>query len=363
MPSSSLIFSIVPQARSYCARFLDRIRRPSLSSFWRTRASISSPTPTTSEGSTSCLMESSREGMTPSVLYPMSSRTSSRSTLTMVPETMSPSLKYLIVSSMAAMKSSARADVVDGDLRGGARRGGAGGHVGRAPLRAGGLDDAPSGCTVVRTRLNSRTRCAHARAYRPCEEGVKDGRRAAARGAPRGVPAGRAGHRPWPPTAGSGTTTPRGTCCEHGDFLGGGPTATWCGARRACARPRRGLLGDVTGRHVLEVGCGGAQCARWLAARGARVVGFDLSAGMLRRRRSTADRVAVPGAGRRHPAPVRRRRVRPRLLGLRRGAVRRRPRAGDARGGAGPASRRAVGVLGDPPGALGLPGRPGPRRA
>ena len=43
-PSSSLIFSIVPQARSYWARFLDRIRRPSLSSFWRTRASISSPT-------------------------------------------------------------------------------------------------------------------------------------------------------------------------------------------------------------------------------------------------------------------------------------------------------------------------------
>jgi hypothetical protein len=31
--SFSLIFSIVPHARSYCARFLDRIRRPSLSSF------------------------------------------------------------------------------------------------------------------------------------------------------------------------------------------------------------------------------------------------------------------------------------------------------------------------------------------
>ena len=44
MPSSSLIFSIVPQARSYCARFLDRISRPSLSSFWRTRASTWSPT-------------------------------------------------------------------------------------------------------------------------------------------------------------------------------------------------------------------------------------------------------------------------------------------------------------------------------
>src|ERR1700712_2297685 len=37
----------------------------------------------------------------------MSSRTSSRSTLTMVPSTMSPSLKYLIVWSMAARNSSA----------------------------------------------------------------------------------------------------------------------------------------------------------------------------------------------------------------------------------------------------------------
>src|SRR5215467_1987007 len=37
----------------------------------------------------------------------MSSRTSSRSTLTMVPSTMSPSLKYLMVLSTAARKSSA----------------------------------------------------------------------------------------------------------------------------------------------------------------------------------------------------------------------------------------------------------------
>src|SRR6185312_17560026 len=36
----------------------------------------------------------------------MSSRTSSRSTLTIVPSTMSPSLKYLMVLSMAARKSS-----------------------------------------------------------------------------------------------------------------------------------------------------------------------------------------------------------------------------------------------------------------
>lgn len=37
------------------------------------------------------------------------------------------------------------------------------------------------------------------------------------------------------------------------------------------------LLGEVAGRDVLEVGCGAAQCARWLTARGARAVGLDLS--------------------------------------------------------------------------------------
>ncbi len=42
-PSSSLIFSMLPQARSYWARFLESTSRPSLSSFWRTRASILSP--------------------------------------------------------------------------------------------------------------------------------------------------------------------------------------------------------------------------------------------------------------------------------------------------------------------------------
>ena len=55
-PSSSLIFSIVPHARSYCARFLDSSRRPSLSSFWRTSASTLSPSETISCGSTSLRM-------------------------------------------------------------------------------------------------------------------------------------------------------------------------------------------------------------------------------------------------------------------------------------------------------------------
>lgn len=66
---------------------------------------------------------------------------------------------------------------------------------------------------------------------------------------------------------------------EHGSFLGAADFV-WCpeGLREAEA----GLLGPVRGRRVLEVGCGSAPCARWLAAQGAWVVGLDLSAGMLR---------------------------------------------------------------------------------
>lgn len=65
---------------------------------------------------------------------------------------------------------------------------------------------------------------------------------------------------------------------EHGDFLGPADFV-WCpeGLRESDA----GLLGEVVGRRVLEVGCGSAPCARWLAAHGAQVVGLDLSAAML----------------------------------------------------------------------------------
>src|SRR5262247_814414 len=61
---------------------------------------------------------------------------------------------------------------------------------------------------------------------------------------------------------------------EHGEFLRDdgfiwGPE----GLDEADAR----LLGPVTGRLVLEVGCGAAQCARWLAKQGASVIGIDLS--------------------------------------------------------------------------------------
>src|SRR5881392_3787148 len=77
---------------------------------------------------------------------------------------------------------------------------------------------------------------------------------------------------------------------EHGAFLGDADFV-WCpeGLREADAR----LLGDVAGRRVLEVGCGAAPCARWLATQGAEVVAFDLSAGMLRHALAAADRSGV----------------------------------------------------------------------
>lgn len=43
------------------------------------------------------------------------------------------------------------------------------------------------------------------------------------------------------------------------------------------------LLGDITDKRILEIGCGSAPCSRWLSANGAQPVGLDLSAGMLRR--------------------------------------------------------------------------------
>ncbi|MFI6497222.1 class I SAM-dependent methyltransferase [Nonomuraea typhae] len=66
---------------------------------------------------------------------------------------------------------------------------------------------------------------------------------------------------------------------EHGGFLGDA-RFVWCpeGLDEADAQ----LLGEVGGRAVLEIGCGAAQCARWLAGRGARVAAFDISHRQLR---------------------------------------------------------------------------------
>jgi SAM-dependent methyltransferase len=80
----------------------------------------------------------------------------------------------------------------------------------------------------------------------------------------------------------------------HGGFLGD-VGFVWCpeGVDEADA----GLLGDVAGCSVLEVGCGAAQCARWLGTRGARPVGLDISERQLQHARrideDTGHRVPV----------------------------------------------------------------------
>ncbi|WP_418154182.1 class I SAM-dependent methyltransferase [Actinoalloteichus caeruleus] len=66
---------------------------------------------------------------------------------------------------------------------------------------------------------------------------------------------------------------------EHGDFLG---LTEFRWAPEGVTEGDLGLLGEVRGASVLEVGCGSASCSRWLRTRGAHPVAMDLSAGMLR---------------------------------------------------------------------------------
>ena len=77
---------------------------------------------------------------------------------------------------------------------------------------------------------------------------------------------------------------------ENAAFLGD-VELVWCpeGLREAEA----GLLGEVRGRRVLELGCGAAAGARWLARAGAAADGLDLSAGMLRNARAGTARSGV----------------------------------------------------------------------
>lgn len=66
---------------------------------------------------------------------------------------------------------------------------------------------------------------------------------------------------------------------EHARFLGG-RALVW--GPEGLLEDAAGLLGPLAGARVLEVGCGAAQGASWCADQGARVVGLDLSAAMLR---------------------------------------------------------------------------------
>jgi ubiquinone/menaquinone biosynthesis C-methylase UbiE len=76
----------------------------------------------------------------------------------------------------------------------------------------------------------------------------------------------------------------------HGPFLRD-IGFVWCpeGVDEADAR----VLGEVGGRRVLEIGCGAAQCARWLATQGAHPVGLDLSVRQLQHARRIDDETGV----------------------------------------------------------------------
>lgn len=65
---------------------------------------------------------------------------------------------------------------------------------------------------------------------------------------------------------------------EHGAFLG---TADFCWCPEGLRESEAGLLGDLTGARVLELGAGAAQCSRWLADRGVDVVATDVAHSML----------------------------------------------------------------------------------
>lgn len=79
----------------------------------------------------------------------------------------------------------------------------------------------------------------------------------------------------------------------HGEFLG---DVGFVWGPEGCTEEAYGLLGDVDGKDVLEVGSGACQCSRWLVARGARAIGLDLSHRQLQHSRRIDDEtgVAVP---------------------------------------------------------------------
>ncbi|MDN3055592.1 methyltransferase domain-containing protein [Streptomyces sp. SRF1] len=85
---------------------------------------------------------------------------------------------------------------------------------------------------------------------------------------------------------------------EHGAFLGD-DRFVW--GPEGLDEAEAGLLGPaeaLKGRDVLEVGAGAAQCARWLAAQGARPVALDLSYRQLRHaRRIDTEAAAAGGPG------------------------------------------------------------------
>jgi SAM-dependent methyltransferase len=64
---------------------------------------------------------------------------------------------------------------------------------------------------------------------------------------------------------------------EHADYLGSA-RFVWCPEDLEESDVHLlGPIADLIGRRVLEVGCGAAQCGRWLVSQGVNVVGIDIS--------------------------------------------------------------------------------------
>lgn len=79
----------------------------------------------------------------------------------------------------------------------------------------------------------------------------------------------------------------------HGEFLG---DAGFVWGPEGLTEARARVLGDVSGRDVLEVGSGAGQCSRWVRAQGGRGFGLDLSMRQLQhsRRIDLDSGIAVP---------------------------------------------------------------------
>ena len=75
----------------------------------------------------------------------------------------------------------------------------------------------------------------------------------------------------------------------HGEFLG---DIGFVWGPEGHAEAELGVLGDVAGLDVLEVGSGAGQCSRWVGAQGGRPVGLDLSMRQLQHSRRIDEALA-----------------------------------------------------------------------
>ncbi len=77
----------------------------------------------------------------------------------------------------------------------------------------------------------------------------------------------------------------------HGEFLG---DIGFVWGPEGLTEAEAGVLGDLRGRRVLEVGSGAGQCSRWVATQGGTPVGLDLSWRQLQHSRRLDEETGVP---------------------------------------------------------------------